>query len=336
MIGRQNEDRSNFTNNKVILLWNTFYQNRHFGAGAFGQEPFRRNKCKVNTCSLETDRRFLINATAVVFHIRNKMTPFPSHVNSRQLFVYFLREAPPATYGNSPRYRTRFNVTMTYRSDSDIPVPISRYVKRTEVTRRKYTLKYRLSDKTGYVVWLVSHCRTSSKREQYVSSLAKYIPVDVYGACGKYNCSTNIVCMTSFERKYKFYLSFENSYCRDYVTEKYYKTLKYEIIPIVYGRANYSKLGLPNSYVNILDYRSPKHLARHLKFLSRNETAYVTYFQTRRLWKSVNVLGKAFCDLCELVHNESFRRIYSDVHKWWITDACDLNTVKNVIASATE
>jgi len=211
----------NVDNNKIILLWNSFYGSRNYGVGAFGRKGFIRHHCKVDTCSLETDKRLLNKSAAVVFHMRNKIESFPKHADSRQVFVYFLRESPHHTFGNSPRYRKHFNITMTYRRDSDIPVPITRYIRLTNASGTKYKLTYPLSSKVSDVAWLVSHCGTPSKREKYAAALAKYINVDVYGACGRYNCPRNVTCMKRLERKYKFYLSFENSFCKDYVTEKY-------------------------------------------------------------------------------------------------------------------
>ena len=33
------------------------------------------------------------------------------------------------------------------------------------------------------------------------------------------------------EASYKYYLAFENSVCQDYVTEKFFRTMKYNLIP---------------------------------------------------------------------------------------------------------
>lgn len=62
------------------------------------------------------------------------------------------------------------------------------------------------------------------------------------------------------ERSYKFYLSFENSLCRDYVTEKFLNPLIYTMVPIVYGSANYSAWlpELNSSYIDVRNFSSGK------------------------------------------------------------------------------
>ena len=38
-----------------------------------------------------------------------------------------------------------------------------------------------------------------------------------------------------------FYLAFENSLCDDYITEKFFSTLKLNIIPVVLGSGKYEE-----------------------------------------------------------------------------------------------
>ena len=93
-------------------------------------------------------------------------------------------------------------------------------------------------DKKGLISWIVSHCNTHNGRENYVDELQKYIDVQIYGKCEERLYSTSGLCndrngpseslcpdMCNTINSYKFYLSFENSNCVDYLTETTYKVL---------------------------------------------------------------------------------------------------------------
>jgi len=67
-----------------------------------------------------------------------------------QLFVYFLRESPHHTFNRSRRYTNRFNVTMTYRHDSDIAGQSADWSQGT-AKPANYQLKYQLSAKSRNV-----------------------------------------------------------------------------------------------------------------------------------------------------------------------------------------
>ena len=64
-----------------------------------------------------------------------------------------------------------------------------------------------------------------------------------------------ISCLTP----YKFYLAFENSNCKEYITEKFWRTLNRTFaVPIVMGSGNYKELAPPNSFIHVDDFASPK------------------------------------------------------------------------------
>ena len=64
--------------------------------------------------------------------------------------------------------------------------------------------------------------------EAYGGEMYFISKVDVYGKCGKFSCSRADTdeCYHMLEQKYKFYLAFENSLCKDYVTEKLFNILQ--------------------------------------------------------------------------------------------------------------
>ena len=54
----------------------------------------------------------------------------------------------------------------------------------------------------------------------------------------------------------QFYLAFENSLCRDYITEKFWKVLSYNVVPVVLNGVNMTKVAPPHSYIDIKDFDS--------------------------------------------------------------------------------
>lgn len=74
------------------------------------------------------------------------------------------------------------------------------------------------------VAWFVSNCHPRNQRMHYAKELSKYIQVDIYGTCGALRCprSQSQACFDMLDEDYKFYLAFENSNCKDYITEKFF------------------------------------------------------------------------------------------------------------------
>ena len=105
------------------------------------------------------------------------------------------------------------------------------------------------------------------------SSVRRHMPVDIYGKCGAHHCSrkNESGCYRDMERHYKFYLSFENSICDDYVTEKFFNILSYNVIPVTFGGANLTALGVPpRTHVDAISFGSVKKAVNHLRTLARD------------------------------------------------------------------
>ena len=105
------------------------------------------------------------------------------------------------------------------------------------------------------MIWIVSHCNTQSKKEDYMKKLNKYIPVDIFGKCGnRTKCdSWRKDCTREMMKDYKFYFAAENAIWNEYFTGRssYFKRLKlskkmsrmYPTLPFGLIK-NYFKLGV--------------------------------------------------------------------------------------------
>jgi hypothetical protein len=155
-----------------------------------------------------------------------------------------------------------------------------------------------LSHDTVYIAWFVSNCDSHSGREEYVSKLRSQpgIRVDIYGKCSSM-WNSHILpikcekgpsdCMNKTLLHYRFYLSFENSKCDTYITEKYWmQGLNGHTVPIVLGakREQYKRIAVPQSYIHVDDYATVEQLAKELRRLNKNDSEYIKYLQWTQLY----------------------------------------------------
>ena len=110
-------------------------------------------------------------------------------------------------------------------------------------------------------------------------------------------------------KEYKFYLSFENAKCKDYITEKFFNVMRTkEAIPVALGGTSikeYVDSAPPHSYLHVDEYSSIDALADKLEYLSKNETAYKQYFwwtEHYQVTSEVDEYASSQCDLCEKIN----------------------------------
>ncbi|XP_027050975.1 galactoside 3(4)-L-fucosyltransferase-like [Pocillopora damicornis] len=316
---------------KLVLFYTTLFGERPWRglSNDYNFTNWNRIPCAVQACRISYNRKDLNRSDAVIFHGRD--LPSVSHMKRimkfktpHQRWVYFTHESPQFTFYEPWLYNGFFNWTMSYRRDSDFFVPYRTYtqlqpdeIENEETQDRNYA-----SSKDRLVVWVVSHCQ--GLREEFVKKLMKYVKVDVFGWCSKrFNqtetCPRQSSACDDTLKRYKFILAFENSYCSDYVTEKYwYMPFDHDIVPVVFGGASYDqKIAIPGSFINVLDFASIKTLADYLLFLDRNENAYNEYFSWRKRYKPV--LPESWtCHMCAALNNISIpSKVYKNLEDFW-------------------
>ncbi|EFA05857.2 alpha-(1,3)-fucosyltransferase C-like [Tribolium castaneum] len=322
LIKRSVDGKPTFLGNnvtKTILYWTPMFQSPHFYLGT-GSKIFE--KCAYKNCYATYVKNELPveKFHAIMFHAveyQEKLFGKPQKRNPNQFYIFSNKESPVNTPSFIKDFNNFYNWTMTYRLDSDILRPYGFLIKKK--TDYELPTVEEIQKRPKKIAWFVSNCKTSSQRELLVNEIQKEIHVDVYGKCSALHCEKDNTeaCYDKMERDYKFYLSFENSICEDYVTEKLYNVLQRNIVPIVYGGADYNTLAPPKSVINVMDFMSVKDLVKHIKYLDSHPEKYLKFLEWKKDYIVETSSTRSLCTLCQKLHEPIKQKIYSDITKWW-------------------
>ncbi|XP_069479920.1 4-galactosyl-N-acetylglucosaminide 3-alpha-L-fucosyltransferase FUT6-like [Ambystoma mexicanum] len=293
----------------VILLW----------TWPFG-ERFPLDKCDsllgISGCYFTVNRTLYKKADAVIFHYRDLRSSreelFQEPRFTFQRWVWFNMESP-SNLGNLEPLNNLFNVTMSYRQDSDIFTPYG------WLELLKEPENFTIPPKSKLVSWVISNWNPNSRRVQYYEELKKHVKVDLFGRVAQPLAKINKYSTIS---QYKFYLAFENSVHKDYITEKLWdNALLSGTVPIVLGptRENYERFLPSDAFIHVDDFPSAQELASYLKLLDSDDEQYQRYFKWRGRFQ---VKGDAnwpewYCKACQYLSQNPFYRITPSVAKWF-------------------
>lgn len=299
--------------NISILLWHWPF-NRSY--------PLKGNVCldmySIPQCLLTDNRSRFDQADVVVFHhheLKYAHHKLPLHLRrpQSQRWVWLSLE-PPAVNQNLRRYNHVFNWTMSYRRDADIFMPYGRMIpKRTNET-------FHLPRKSSCLTsWVISNFKPQHKRSQLYRQLRWHIPIAVYGSLNRRPLPRHQLLPTI--APCHFYLAFENSVSRDYITEKLWRNaLLAGTVPVVLGppRSNYEEFLPPDSFIHVDDFKNVTELALYLKMLAANRTQYEMYFR----WHEDNAVHmitdwrERLCHICKHYRQLTLPKVYHDLHGW--------------------
>lgn len=254
-------------NNSMIymLMWTT-PDILPFNIMEMGQLYFMNRKCNYQNCYFTNDKLYFNDVRdfdVVLFNVINLETSTTPVMRSEKQKYVFVSGETPAYYPVHKYWNRFFNLTWTYKLDSDAtwryfvvrnkkgkvigPKIDMHWMNTRDMKPVSKHVKSKLQNKRFAATWFAAHCYTSGHREVFIQNLknelGKYeLIVDSFGPCGNADCPRGTdECYAVLESDYYFYLSFENSLGKDYVSEKVLTALDHFAVPIVYGSANYTR-----------------------------------------------------------------------------------------------
>ncbi|XP_069479917.1 3-galactosyl-N-acetylglucosaminide 4-alpha-L-fucosyltransferase FUT3-like isoform X2 [Ambystoma mexicanum] len=294
----------------IILLWTLPFN-----------DPFNLNQCAelfgITGCFFTSDRRFYRNADAVIFHHAdlmnrpNDLPHWPQPLNQR--WIWFNLESP-VHISYLDRLDNMMNLTMTYRRDSDIFTPYG------WALLSKEPQNFNIPAKSRLVAWATSNWNPNLRRVHYYEELKKHLQVDVFGPG---NLQLGRDEQTAVLSQYKFYLAFENSETRDYITEKLWNNaLLSRTVPVVLGptRENYERFLPAEAFIHVDDFPSAKELAEFLLALDKDDERYQKYFTWRSHYEVVGSINwqTHYCKACVFLQNNPTYKTIPSIMKWFV------------------
>jgi len=272
-----------------------------------------------NRCKWSCNTKQLHQADAIIFHAYDvqyyhAQMPNRSETKSNSIWILWSDE-PPSMVDYAIFNSFEFNWTISYKLTSEISIGSYGLFSKRETpwstTDYDQWIQKQFDRRLNGALWFVSNCDAKQRLKYYYELLnEENTTVEGYGRCVDYYpghlCSANSQCEKDYMSKYKYYLSFESTTCRDYITEKFYKSFYHGLIPIVYGpdEGDYSKVAPPNSYIHINEFnKNMNTLANYLKKIHLNLNLYSKYHRWRKDYQVI-IDGKALerirmCELCE-------------------------------------
>lgn len=294
----------------LILFWTGFFGN---SLQRLLESRLPSTCSRSNSCICTSDRSRLRLASAVIFHARDTYLHFlPSKRRSPGQYWVLFNVESPISAGITDAYNSIFNLTMSYRSDSDLTTTYGHF---EQVARPPVRIDIRgdLKTRKPYAYWLVSNC--NAERMNYAKRLASFVQVDIFGQCtglrpcpgGKSDCELEL------SSSYAFYLAFENSLCPDYVTEKFWRTLSSPggAIPIAMGApmSYYKAVAPPNSFIHAENFTTLRELGEYLQIVASSQESFYSYHRWRETYAAYSSLdsnlAKAVCKLCAAIQDRT-------------------------------
>lgn len=265
-------------------------------------------------CDFSSDRSLIEEADALWFH-GPSIRALPARKPGQKWIVMSMESAVNYPFLREKKAMDLFDISMTYQLDSDIPtiypnrkhysdfttLPMSLDIKNKQLPR----VLYAASNPVPY-------------RDEYIKELMTHISVDSVGSClhnkdipgfasGRNTWrGDGFSALLELMSRYKFYLAFENSRTKDYVTERVFQALSVGTVPVYCGAENVLEF-MPDdkAFIDVNDFDDPAELAAYLQYLDDNDDEYEKHIA----WKKTGY-SPAFKRLLDVGSIEPLQRMF--------------------------
>ncbi|KAF3692715.1 Alpha-(1,3)-fucosyltransferase 4 [Channa argus] len=308
----------------TLLIWTHPF-------GRYSKLPDCYALYQIYGCTLTDDLRSYPQADAVIMHHREIATglaELPPEPRPRaQKWIWMNYESPPHT-PRLWRFEGVINLTMSYRSDSDIFLPYGFLVPRVRKPRglqnRSAQLPWRSRLLRPHLVaWVISNWSESHARVAFYYQLRRYIQVDVYGRAGRpVPEDSGGGSVVRLVQRYLFYLALENSQHTDYITEKLWNAIRAGAVPVVLGpsRQNYEQFLPPEAFIHVDDFPTVRGLARYLLMLRRNPAQLRRHLDWRGSYSvhQPEFWAEHYCTACRAVRRSRGKTdVVKNLTRWF-------------------
>ncbi|XP_061717277.1 alpha-(1,3)-fucosyltransferase C-like [Cydia pomonella] len=187
-------------------------------------------------------------------------------------------------------------------------------------------IKSLFSTKSKAAAAIIDVCKSNSNRENFVyllqTAMAKYnLTLDVFGNCGMKQCKRRSfgACNWRLKNQYFFYLAMEDSIDHDFVTDTVLRAYKNNVVPVVYGGANYNHYLPPLSYIDAIKLGT-RETAKKMYESIKNREQYYEFFKWRNQYQVRASTPLDACVLCKKFAELRLkgRTSYDMFRQWWL------------------
>ncbi|RNA33751.1 Alpha-(1-3)-fucosyltransferase 6-like [Brachionus plicatilis] len=249
------------------------------------------DKCLYKNCFFSCDKSLAMQSDALLFHTTDLGHENSENLNSH-LFDFERNPAQiwllwndEANHVSNKIDSLRFNWTISYNSMSEASFCTYGCLTETDATIDQLKFENFVSDefkkRQNTILWMVSNCGAKA-RLKIVEKLALYNKIEIHGKCVHLIEFKDEKCPRNSECE-------KNSLSRNYITEKFWRSLDFNLIPIVFqpNKEHYERIAPANSFIHLADFGyDSKKLSDYLNLVSEDLNLYAKYFEWKKYYKA--------------------------------------------------